>query len=112
MTHLDRLSETRPNCPEHDLGLPLMDDRDSSLWAGVKTTHRDQSVWPALTDALSDAGHERLWKALHEAVEATPGDPEPALMVVEAFRRTMLLRRGAHYARRVLPGLPKARRLR
>ncbi len=86
---------------ERDLSLPVMDDRDSSMWAGIEATHRDQSVWPALTDALSDAGHTRLWEALHEAVESTLGDPEEALRVVEAFHRTMLARRGPHYARRV-----------
>ncbi|TMC10550.1 MAG: hypothetical protein E6J41_08025 [Chloroflexi bacterium] len=100
------------NRAERDLGLPLMDDRDSSLWTGIEAAQRDQSVWPALADALSDAGHARLWDALHEAVEATPGDPEQALKVVEAFRRTMLARRGPHYARRVLPRLPEPRRLR
>ena len=97
---------------ERDLSLPLMDDRDSSLWAGIEATHRDQSVWPALTDALSEAGHTRLWEVLHEAIEATPGDPERALTVVEAFYRTMRSRRGPGYARRVLPRLPEARRLR
>lgn len=87
---------------ERDLSLPLMDDGGSSMWAGIEATHRDQHVWPALIDALSDAGRGRLWEALHEAVDATPGDPERALKVVEAFHRTMLLRRGSHYARRVL----------
>ena len=99
-------------CPERDLGLPLMDDRDSSLWAGIEATHRDQHIWPALTDALSDTGHARLWEALREAVEATPGDPERALKVVEAFHRTMRSRRGPNYAHRVLPRLAEARRLR
>jgi len=90
---------------ERNLSLPLVDDRDSTLWAGIEATHRDQSVWPALTDALSDSGHRLLWEALQEAVEATPGDPERALMVVEAFHRTMLGRRDPAYARRVLSRL-------
>ena len=98
--------------PERHLSLPLMDDRDSSLWAGIEASQRDQSVWPALSDALSDAGHARLWQALHEAIEATPGDPEPALKVVEAFHRTMRFRRGPDYARRVLPRLHEGLRYR
>lgn len=104
--------------PLRDLGLPLVDDRDSTLWTGIEAGQRDRHplpanadhVWPMLADALSDAGRTRLWNTLHEAIEATPDDPERALMVVEAFWRTMLLRRGPHYARRVLPGLPAGRR--
>jgi hypothetical protein len=86
---------------ERNLSLPLVDDRESSLWAGNDVTQRDQHVWPALIDALSEAGREYLWDALRMAVDATPNDPERALQVVEAFHRTMLLRRGPHYARRV-----------
>lgn len=91
-----------PAVPERDLSLPLVDDRDSPLWAGIEATQRDQHVWPALIDALSDAGRKYLSDALREALDATPGDPERALKVIEAFHRTMLLRRGPHYARRVL----------
>jgi hypothetical protein len=100
---------TVTNRQERDLGLPLMDDRDSTLWSGIEATELDRHalpanadhVWPMLTDALSESGRKRLWTALHEAVNETPDDPERALMVVEAFWRTMLLRRGPHYARRV-----------
>ena len=62
-------------------------------------------MWPALADALSDEGRRLLWEALHNTIEATPGDPERALEVVEAFHRTMRMRRGPHYARRVLSRL-------
>jgi hypothetical protein len=86
---------------DRNRSLPLVDRKDSGLWAGIEATHRDQHVWPALTDALSEAGRKYLWDALREAVDATPNDPEQALMVVEAFHRTMLLRRGPHYERRM-----------
>lgn len=82
---------------DRDLGLPLVDDQDSGVWAGTEAARRDESVWPALTDALSETGRMLLWEALHEAVDATPHDPERALMVVEAFWRTMRLRRGSDY---------------
>ncbi len=84
-----------------DLGLPLVDYQGSALWAGGEATHRGQSVWPALTDALSETGRKLLWEALREAGDATPNDPERALMVVEAFWRTMLVRRGPDYQRRM-----------
>jgi hypothetical protein len=86
---------------ERDLGLPLVDREDSDLWAGIEGTQRDQQVWPALIDALSETGRRLLWKALREAVDATPNDPERALKVVEAFHRTMMLRRGPDYERRM-----------
>ena len=89
------------NVKGRNLSLPLVDRKDSGLWAGIEATHRDQHVWPALLDALSEAGRKYLWDSLREAVEATPNDPERALMVVEAFHRTMLLRRGPDYELRM-----------
>lgn len=89
---------------DRNLSLPLVDRKDSGLWAGIEATHRDRNVWPALTDALTEAGREYLWDALREAVDATPNDPERALMVVEAFHRTMLARRGPNYERRMWGG--------
>ncbi len=91
---------------DRSLDLPLIDQQDSGLWAGIEVAHRDRSVWPALTDALSESGHRLLWDALHEAIEGTPGDPERALMVVEAFWRTMQLRRGPNYAERMAAARP------
>jgi hypothetical protein len=88
---------------EPNLDLPLIDDQDSELWADAATVRHDRSVWPALTEALSDAGRKLLWDGLREAVDATPGDPDRALMVVEAFWRTMQLRRGPNYQRRITP---------
>jgi hypothetical protein len=87
--------------PERDLSLPLVDDQDSELWTTASPRARDRSVWPALTDALSETGCRLLWDALREALDATPGDPERALMVVEAFWRTMQLRQGPDYERRL-----------
>ena len=87
--------------PERDLSLPLVDDQDSELWTTTSPRAPDGSVWPALTDALSETGRRLLWDALREAVDATPGDPERALMVVEAFWRTMQLRQGPDYERRL-----------
>jgi len=84
-----------------DLGLPLVDHQDSEIWAGIEAMQRDEGVWPALTDALSGTGRRLLWEALHEAVDASPNDPERALMVVEAFWRTMRLRRGPNYQQRL-----------
>jgi hypothetical protein len=63
-----------------------IDDPDSELWAGGGSS--DARVWPALTESLSEPGRRLLYEALRDAVDATPGDPERALMVVEAFRRT------------------------
>ncbi len=95
-----------------DLSLPLVDHQDAGLWAGIEATHRDQSVWPALTDALSETGRKLLWEALREAMEATHNDPERALMVVESFWRTMLARRGPDYERRMWGGPRTSPRLR
>ncbi len=86
---------------DRKLDLPLVDHLDSGLWAGVEATQRDGSVWPALTDALNESGRRLLWDALRQAIDATPGDPEHALMVVEAFWRTMQIRRGPNYERRM-----------
>ncbi|HXM55531.1 MAG TPA: hypothetical protein VOB72_09075 [Candidatus Dormibacteraeota bacterium] len=87
--------------PDRNLSLPLVDRPGCGLWAGIEATQRDQHVWPALVDALSEAGRKYLWNALREAVDATPDDPERALMVVEAFHRTMLLRRDPGYEQRM-----------
>lgn len=89
------------NVEGRNLSLPLVDRKASGLWAGIEATQRDQHVWPALLDALSEAGRKYLWDVLHEAVQTTPNDPARALMVVEAFHRTMLLRRGPDYERRM-----------
>jgi hypothetical protein len=103
-----------PDCREADtpgrnLDLPLVDDRDSGLWAGPEVAQRDRHVWPTLTDALSESGRRMLWEALREAVDATPGDPDRALMVVEAFWRTMVIRRGPNYERDVWGDVPSQR---
>lgn len=85
---------------DRDLGLPLVDHQDPEIWAGIEAMQLEESVWPALTDALSGTGRKLLWEALHEAVDASPNDPERALMVVEAFWRTMRLRRGPSHQQR------------
>jgi hypothetical protein len=76
-----------------NLDLPLIDDQDSTLWNESAAAAHDRSVWPALPAALSEPGRRLLWEGLREAVNVTPGDPERALMVVEAFWRTMQVRR-------------------
>jgi hypothetical protein len=94
------------SAPEaRNLDLPLMDERDSELWAEADE-NRDRSVWPALSESLSDPGRRLLFEALRDAVEATPGDPERALMVVEAFWRTMQIRRGSGYEARMAAARP------
>jgi hypothetical protein len=92
-----------------DLSLPLVDHEDGHLWAGIETPQRDPGIWPALLDALSEPGRRLLWEALEEAVDATPGDPERALKVIEAFSRTMRLRRGPHFQRRVAAAWDRVR---
>jgi hypothetical protein len=87
-----------------NLDLPLLDQLDSELWAGEAGEPRDHGVWPALSDSLSERGRQLLWDGMREAIEATPGDPERALMVVEAFWRTMRVRRGPGYERRLAAG--------
>jgi hypothetical protein len=82
-----------PRSPEGTLDMPLIEDQDSTLWNESPPGPGDPSVWPALSAAVSEAGRRLLWEGLREAVNATPGDPERALMVVEAFRRTMQVRR-------------------
>jgi hypothetical protein len=89
-----------------DLDLPLIDHLDSDLWAEDAAELLDRSVWPALTDSLSEKGRRLLWDGLREAIDAAPGDPEPALMVIEAFWRTMRLRRSPRYERRMAGGGP------
>jgi len=67
-----------PTTADGGLNLPLVDDQDSEVWTEPPTDRSGRTVWPGL-----------LWSALREAVDATPGDPERALMVVESFCRTM-----------------------
>ena len=59
MTHLDRLSETRPNCPEHDLGLiwtRWLDDRAVKVFAPIDQTIADFALrMGALLGALAVA---------------------------------------------------------
>lgn len=100
---LDQPSSSRniPASEARSIDLPLIDYPNSDLWAETSLAAPDRSVWPALTDALSATGRQRLWEALRMAVDATPGDPDQALMVVEAFWRTMQIRRGPNYERRV-----------
>src|ERR1700730_12485015 len=81
------------------LDLPLIDFQAYELWADPVPDARDRSVWPALQEALTEASRRLLWDKLREAVEAAPGNPDQALMVVEAFWRTMQIRRGPNYER-------------
>ena len=94
-------SSGAPASGRRNLDLPLVDGPGSGLWAEAAPGARDRSVWPALAESLTEKGRQALWDALREAVEATPDDPDRALMVVEAFWRTMQVRRGADYERRM-----------
>ena len=78
-----------PTTADGGLNLPLVDDQDSEVWTEPPTDRSGRTVWPGLLDALTGVGRTLLWSALREAVDATPGDPERALMVVESFCRTM-----------------------
>jgi hypothetical protein len=69
------------------------------LW--TETTDTSRGISQPLMAALSREGKERLWQQLQQAIEASPGDPEQALQVVEAWWRTMLIRRHPDFERRM-----------
>jgi hypothetical protein len=99
-------SSGAPASGQRDLDLPLVDGPGSGLWAEAAAGARDRGVWPALAESLTEKGRQALWDALRRAVDATPDDPDRALMVVEAFWRTMQVRRGPDYERRMAGAEP------
>lgn len=95
-----RMADARERGPD----LSLIDDLGSELWADRPSGAPgpgEGDVWPSLADELSETGRRLLWAALREAIDATPGDPDRALMIVEAFCRTMRDQREVGHGPRV-----------
>ncbi len=69
------------------------------LW--ISPTDTGLGISGPLTASLSEFGKRLLWEQLSEAVQASPGNPEPALRVVEAWWRSMRIRQHPDYERRM-----------